>query len=325
MRIGKIEYNMINAFQSFDYLSPNEWDRVFDILQFLIAGGLIAWYTSHFLKKRDEVTRVKGVMLEKRIASYEELMQILYKLYETISLEDKELESAERILRLYGLRFGNSSLEYHIILENKDSIFKYIRELSGFIQKNKIFFDRETFGVIDCFVKYLQHYYDKILRMAHLQLSQKYNFTEGDMKNKSDLVNHILGTVISIDVNYFYGTIEDVVLNNMRKLDYGDGKIDRLKWKWMTLMNTKRVLSYKVFYYLESRDSSKLIFLSDFFYKMSLEKKIRRRFLFRYDENIVLTMAHVVFSELIDDKDIFTTDINLFNDFFDAFNSECYS
>lgn len=55
------------------------WQSLLSLLSTLIAGITIAFVTTFYLKKKDEVTRVAGVILEKRINSEQVILDFLEK------------------------------------------------------------------------------------------------------------------------------------------------------------------------------------------------------------------------------------------------------
>lgn len=50
------------------------WEAGLQFLAVLLAGMILGLFASVYLKKRDEVTRVAGVILEKRVNSHQEIL-----------------------------------------------------------------------------------------------------------------------------------------------------------------------------------------------------------------------------------------------------------
>ncbi len=53
------------------------WEGMTSALSTLVAGLIIALVTTFYLKKRDEVTRVARVILEKRVNSEQEILSYI--------------------------------------------------------------------------------------------------------------------------------------------------------------------------------------------------------------------------------------------------------
>ena len=61
-----------------DFIFPEFiWSGIFSVLETLISGLIIAYFTSTYLKKKEERTRIAGVIVEKRINSEQELLNFL--------------------------------------------------------------------------------------------------------------------------------------------------------------------------------------------------------------------------------------------------------
>ena len=53
------------------------WNNIFTVINTLICGIIVALFTSTFLKKKEERTRIAGVIVEKRMNSEQEVLHFL--------------------------------------------------------------------------------------------------------------------------------------------------------------------------------------------------------------------------------------------------------
>ena len=53
------------------------WEALANFASILLAGLIIAFVTTFYLKKKDERTRVAGVILEKRVEAQQEILQFV--------------------------------------------------------------------------------------------------------------------------------------------------------------------------------------------------------------------------------------------------------
>ena len=53
------------------------WNNIFSVISTLGCGLIVAFFTSTFLKKKEERTRIAGVIVEKRINSEQEILHFL--------------------------------------------------------------------------------------------------------------------------------------------------------------------------------------------------------------------------------------------------------
>lgn len=68
------------------------WEAVANFASILAAGLIIAFVTSYIFRKKDERTRVAGVILEKRIEAQQEMLQFMES--NTQKLEIRQPQSA---------------------------------------------------------------------------------------------------------------------------------------------------------------------------------------------------------------------------------------
>lgn len=53
------------------------WNNIFTVINTLFCGLIVALFTSMFLKKKEERTRIAGIIVEKRINSEQEVLHFL--------------------------------------------------------------------------------------------------------------------------------------------------------------------------------------------------------------------------------------------------------
>lgn len=58
-------------------LPDNVVNNIFTTINTLICGLIVAFFTSTFLKKKEERTRIAGVIVEKRINSEQDILHYL--------------------------------------------------------------------------------------------------------------------------------------------------------------------------------------------------------------------------------------------------------
>lgn len=88
-------------------LPDNVVNNIFTTINTLICGLIVAFFTSTFLKKKEERTRIAGVIVEKRINSEQDILhyleQELFKMEMTIENSSKYDVGMVHLLEAYGL------------------------------------------------------------------------------------------------------------------------------------------------------------------------------------------------------------------------------
>lgn len=65
---------MQRLIESINSMPEFMWNNIFTVINTLICGLIVALFTSTFLKKKEERTRIAGVIVEKRINSEQEIL-----------------------------------------------------------------------------------------------------------------------------------------------------------------------------------------------------------------------------------------------------------
>lgn len=68
---------MQRLIESINSMPEFMWNNIFTVINTLICGLIVALFTSTFLKKKEERTRIAGVIVEKRINSEQEILHFL--------------------------------------------------------------------------------------------------------------------------------------------------------------------------------------------------------------------------------------------------------
>ena len=53
------------------------WQALFNFISLVLAGLLIGFVTTFYLKRKDEITRMAGVILEKRVYAQQEVYRYI--------------------------------------------------------------------------------------------------------------------------------------------------------------------------------------------------------------------------------------------------------
>ena len=101
------------------------WDNIFTIINTLVCGLIVAIFTSTFLKKKEERTRIAGVILEKRINSEQEILSYLERelFKEEINIENSGKYDVEIIGLLKEFEFPvpyERNLQYAVVFKSME-------------------------------------------------------------------------------------------------------------------------------------------------------------------------------------------------------------
>jgi hypothetical protein len=121
------------------------WEGIFNIIISLGAGLIIAFVTTFYLKRKDEVTRVEGVILEKRVNSMQEILNYLEKLSFHRELHNGRETEWYILLSSFELSLPNGPhLQYSDIFSNLEEFREFFKGFEGIIAKNKLWMDEKV-------------------------------------------------------------------------------------------------------------------------------------------------------------------------------------
>ena len=125
------------------------WENIFAVINTLVCGLIVALFTSTFLKKKEERTRIAGVILEKRINSEQELLTYLEKqlFKEEINIENSSKYDVEitEFLSSFDLPVPyERNVQYAVVFKNMTAFEKFFRGFEEEFQKRRLWLDKEV-------------------------------------------------------------------------------------------------------------------------------------------------------------------------------------
>jgi hypothetical protein len=124
---------------------PYVGEGFFNLLTTLSVGLVIAFVTTFYLKKKDERTRVAGVVLEKRVNCGQEILFYLEKLsYHRQMYGDKEQEWYE-LLKSFELTLPHGrNLQYSDVFSSYERFQNFFKGFEEIITTNKLWMDKKV-------------------------------------------------------------------------------------------------------------------------------------------------------------------------------------
>ena len=121
------------------------WEGIFGIIVTLGAGLIIAFVTSFYLKKKDEITRVSGVILEKRVNSEQEILDYLEKLSFHLELHNGKEKEWYELLTSYELTLPHGQhLQYSDAFSSVEKFRDFFKGFEEVISRNKLWMGKKV-------------------------------------------------------------------------------------------------------------------------------------------------------------------------------------
>ena len=125
------------------------WDNIFTVINTLVCGLIVAFFASTFLKKKEERTRIAGVIVEKRINSEQTILhfleQNLIKEEININNNNKFDYMVDEILDKYGLPIPyDGVMQYAKIFSNPNLFEIFFHDFENQIMNHKLWLDTKV-------------------------------------------------------------------------------------------------------------------------------------------------------------------------------------
>lgn len=200
------------------------WNNIFTLLTTLVCGLIVAYFTSTFLKKKEERTRVAGVILEKRIESEQEIVRFLDKqLFKmelnqgNSSLHDRDIQ---QLLESFAIEspYGNR-IQYAKIFTGREIFEKFFHEYEELITSNRLWMENK----VRKHLLYIQLYFSCInsipLCIKRIPLPKEYALTDEEFSEVCNQILFLYGVALDEEINGLLTKLDELVVDSVYRLD----------------------------------------------------------------------------------------------------------
>lgn len=200
------------------------WDNIFAAINTLICGLLVAFFTSTFLKKKEERTRIAGVIVEKRINSEQE---VLHFLEQGLFKEEINVENSSKydvvisdILEAYGLPDPHDGhIQYARIFKSQSAFEKFFHEFEDQIATHKLWLDTK----VRTHLVFMQFYFAALnsipLMVKRIPLPKGQELSDEEFQEVCNRVLLILGASCDGEINEFMSELDEKIVDSVYKLE----------------------------------------------------------------------------------------------------------
>ncbi len=200
------------------------WDNIFTVINTLICGLLVAFFTSTFLKKKEERTRIAGVIVEKRINSEQE---VLHFLEQGLFKEEINVENSSKydvvisdILEAYGLPDPHDGhIQYARIFKSQSAFEKFFHDFEDQITTHKLWLDTK----VRMHLVFMQFYFAALnsipLMVKRIPLPKGQELSDEEFQEVCNRVLLILGASCDGEINEFMSELGEKIVDSVYKLE----------------------------------------------------------------------------------------------------------
>lgn len=195
------------------------WEAGLSAIGTLLAAISVAWFTTFYLRKKDEVTRVAGVILEKRINSVQDILMFLED--SSFKLEMKR-ESSEKLYQLlheqdFPLPHGRH-LQYARVFESLDKFHDFFLAFEKIISKNKLWMSEDVRFHLHLMQAYFSWINASLLTLNRIPLPEGRTLTADELNTISAHMLLIQGIVLDDEFSGLIAHLEVLMVDAIYNL-----------------------------------------------------------------------------------------------------------
>lgn len=211
---------MQEQISSFHGIPQFMWEGIFNIIISLGVGLIIAFVTTFYLKRKDEVTRVEGVILEKRVNSMQEILNYLEKLSFHRELHNGKETEWYILLSNFDLSLPNGPhLQYSDIFSNVEEFREFFKGFEGIIAKNKLWMDEKVRFHLGLMQGYFSWINALLIAITRIPLPEDVELSKEDIDILSNVILLQVGITLDAEINGLLAYLETLMVESIYKLD----------------------------------------------------------------------------------------------------------
>lgn len=200
------------------------WNNIFTVINTLICGLIVAFFTSTFLKKKEERTRIAGVIVEKRINSEQEVLHFLERelFKEEINIENNSKYDFlfDDLLTGYGLPVPyNGQMQYARIFTSPELFEKFFHEFEDQIMNHKLWLDTKVKEHLVFMQLYFAFFNTIPLLIKRIPLPQGEELTDEEFEKIHRELLLLLGHCCDDEINRLMSELDEKIVDSVYKLE----------------------------------------------------------------------------------------------------------
>lgn len=194
-------------------------EGIVSLISTAAAGLVIAFVATFYLKKRDERTRVAGVVLEKRVNCGQEILFYLERLsYHRQLYSEKEQEWYE-ILKEHDLPLPHGRLlQYSDVFSSYDQFQDFFKGLEETITRNKLWMDTKVRFHLSLMQGYFAQINAYLVLMTRIPLPEGKQLSDEEFKELASVLLLQMGITLDHEINGLLAHLETLIVDSVYKL-----------------------------------------------------------------------------------------------------------
>lgn len=196
------------------------WEAVANFASILAAGLIIAFVTSYIFRKKDERTRVAGVILEKRIEAQQEILQFMESNTQKFEMRQPQAAMLREIILSHDMTLPyDPHIQYADIFSSVEKFRIFFHGMEKMLEKHKLWLDLKVRHHILRMQAYFGTINAMLVSFNRVPLPDGVELSEDDFTKLGDQLLFMLGAVLDEEFNYLVIDLEVLMVGSIYKLD----------------------------------------------------------------------------------------------------------
>lgn len=196
------------------------WNGIFNIIVTLGAGLIIAFVKTFYLKKKDEITRVAGVILEKRVNTSQEILNYLEKLSFKKEFKTGDEFDLYKILKEYDFHLPyEPHLQYSEVFESMDNFREFFHGFENIIATNKLWLNTKVRDHLFFMQGYFANINALIIFTGRVPVPKEMALSVEDVNAIANSTILPIGITLDYEISELIAELETLIVDSVYNLD----------------------------------------------------------------------------------------------------------
>lgn len=196
------------------------WQGLVSFASLLIAGLLVAFFTTFYLKRKDESIRVAGIILEKRVNAQHEILRYIEDSSQKLEMVQPVSSVIKDLMEEYLLPLPYAPhIQYADIFSSLKKYRAFFHQYEELFAKHKLWLDLKVRHQMLLMNAYFSAINASLVVFNRIPLPAGIILTRKEIDELSEQLLLILGAALDAEFNDLLMDLEVLMVNSIYKLD----------------------------------------------------------------------------------------------------------
>lgn len=193
---------------------------VVSLIGTVVAGVLIGFFTTFYLKRKDESTRVAGVILEKRVDAQHQILNFLESSSQKLEMIQPFSESVRELLQDFDFELPyDPHIQYADIFTSVEKYRLFFHGFEELVSKHRLWLDPKTRYQMFLMQAYFAAINAMMLAFNRIPLPEGVHLSMKELNELSDQLILMVGIVIDAEFNQLIMDLDVLMVRSIYKLN----------------------------------------------------------------------------------------------------------